>query len=724
MMSDFFLDDPSFYEDFLVEAGEHFELIEQNFLTLEESPGDLEILNGIFRSVHTIKGASGFLGLAKVQALAHIGENVLDDLRKGRMSVSPEVMELLFETEDLLKILVNDVGINLRKQGSPVDPDTSDLIGRLEALKGGGKAAAAPVAVAIQAPRGLSRLELPAALAFMDKESIQAAEDALKQGDTVMALKIELLPTLLGTAFNPLSMLSMVGLVGRLLHSSQIMKEMDLDLFRADEIPFHLLLLVQPSESTEAVRKIFDGVKYVTIQYFDLSLAVEAAPLPEILSPEPAPLAAGPVATPLAAPDAPAAQADAAARKGQDKGSADTIRVSQAKLDSFMNTVAELIISKTMISHIVERLEAEDLQGAPEGLVKELRKSSVYLDQVSKEIQASVLSIRMVPVKTIFTKFPRMLRDLAKSSGKKIELQMVGEDTEIDKSLIEELSDPLIHLIRNSADHGIEMPDVRARASKPETGTVVLRARHEGDSVLVEIEDDGKGIDPVVIRSKAVEKGLYTLEKVSLLTDEEAINLVFLPGFSTAQTITDISGRGVGMDVVKSNVRRLNGSVSVSSAVGKGSIFTIKLPLTLAIIDALLMRAGGQVFAIPGTAVEETLLVPLETLSHLTRRKAINLRGEVLGICRLRELLHFKDAEDLEALEGDELPVVVVSTGGRRMGIIVDAFIRRQEMVIKPLAPYLASLPGISGASILGDGGVVLILDPAELLMLAIQEAL
>ena len=728
-MSDFFLDDPSFYEDFLVEAGEHFELIEQNFLTLEESPGDLEILNGIFRSVHTIKGASGFLGLAKVQALAHIGENVLDDLRKGRMSVSPEVMELLFETEDLLKILVNDVGINLRKQGSPVDPDTSDLISRLEALKGGGKPSASASAAPLQVPKGLSRLELPLPLAAMDKESVQAAEETLRQGEAVLALKIELLPALLGTAFNPLSMLSMVGLVGRLVHSSQMMKEMDLDLFRADEMPFHLLLLVQPSESSEAVRKIFDGVKYVSIQYFDLSLASESAPAQEVALPEAAPVAASVAAGP--APDAAtlpvaalAAAPEAGARKSQDKGSSDTIRVSQVKLDSFMNTVAELIISKTMISHIVERMEAEDLQGAPEGLVKELRKASVYLDQVSKEIQASVLSIRMVPVKTIFTKFPRMLRDLAKSSGKKIELQMVGEDTEIDKSLIEELSDPLIHLIRNSADHGIEMPELRARSGKPETGTVVLRARHEGDSVLVEIEDDGKGIDPIVIRSKAVEKGLYTQEKAALLTDDEAINLVFLPGFSTAQKITDISGRGVGMDVVKSNVRRLNGSVSVTSAVGKGSIFTIKLPLTLAIIDALLMRAGGQVFAIPGTAVEETLLVPLETLSHLTRRKAINLRGEVLGISRLRELLHFKDAEDLEALEGDELPVVVVSTGGRRMGIIVDAFIRRQEMVIKPLAPYLASLPGISGASILGDGGVVLILDPAELLLLAIQEAL
>jgi two-component system chemotaxis sensor kinase CheA len=398
--------------------------------------------------------------------------------------------------------------------------------------------------------------------------------------------------------------------------------------------------------------------------------------------------------------------------------------VSQAKLDTFMNTVAELIISKTMISHIVERLEAEQLPASADDLVKELRKASIYLDQVSKEIQASVLGIRMVPVKTIFTKFPRMLRDLAKSSGKKIELQMVGEETEIDKSLIEELSDPLIHLIRNSADHGIEMPDVRGRAGKPETGTVVLRARHEGDSVLVEIEDDGKGIDPKVIRAKALEKGIISAERAEQMSDEEATNLVFLPGFSTAQTVTDISGRGVGMDVVKSNVRKLGGSVSVSSAVGQGSIFTIKLPLTLAIIDALLMRAGGQVFALPGTSVEETLLVPRGSLSHLTRRKAINLRGEVLGITRLRELLHFKDGDDLPAHGNDELPVVVVSTGGRRMGIIVDAFLRRQEMVIKPLAPYLASLPGISGASILGDGGVVLILDPAELMMLAIEEAL
>ncbi|NTV72987.1 MAG: chemotaxis protein CheA [Holophaga sp.] len=704
-MSEFSLDDPSFYEDFLVEAGEHFELIEQNFLTLEEAPGDLEILNAIFRSVHTIKGASGFLGLAKVQALAHIGENILDDLRKGRMKVSPEVMEALFETEDTLKVLVNDVAVNLRKQGAPADPDTSGVIARLEALKGGGgakPAAPAPVA-AVSAAAKAQGLRVPPGLEDMDSEAIQAAEEALAQGVPVMALKVRFLPELLGTPFNPLSMISMVDLVGRMIHSSKIMKDMDLDEFRPEELPFGLLLLLSPAETPDSVRKLFDGVKYVAIEYFDLTLAEE--------------------------PEAPAAGPVPEARKVQDKPQDtskavnDTIRVSQAKLDNFMNTVAELIISKTMIAHIVERLEGEALTAGADALVKELRRSSVYLDQVSKEIQASVLGIRMVPVKTIFTKFPRMLRDLAKASGKKIELQMVGEDTEIDKSLIEELSDPLIHLIRNSADHGIEMPDVRAGSGKSETGVVVLRARHEGDSVLVEIEDDGKGINPAVIRSKAVEKGILTPEKAESLTDDEAINLIFLPGFSTAKQVTDISGRGVGMDVVKSNVRKLNGSVSVTSSVGRGSIFTIKLPLTLAIIDALLMRSGGQVFALPGTAVEETLLVPKETLSHLTRRKAINLRGEVLGVTRLSDLLHFKQSS-VELLEDEELPVVVVSTGGRRMGVIVDAFLRRQEMVIKPLAPYLASLPGISGASIMGDGGVVLILDPAELLMLAVQEGL
>ncbi len=720
MMSEFTLDDPSFYEDFLVEAQEHFELIEQNFLTLEENPGDLDILNAIFRSVHTIKGASGFLGLQKIQALSHIGENVLDDLRKGRMAVTPEVMESLFETVDTLKVLVEDVGIGLRKEGAPKDPDITGVTRRLEALRGGGST---PQAAAAAAPQGAPRLVLPPELQGMGADVKADCEAALASGGPLLALRIELLPEVLHTHFNPMSLVSLVELVGRLVHSGHLMRQpVDLEGFEAQHFLFDLLLVLQPTESLEAVRKLFDGAKNLRIHYFLLEAgggrALDTAPVPP---PALAPVAGRPPPAPHATPKAGAPAAPAAEAKGSKAGT-DTIRVSQAKLDAFMNTVAELIISKTMINHVVERFEAASLEGEGGELVKELRKASVYLDQVSKEVQGSVLGIRMVPVKTIFTKFPRMLRDLAKASGKKIELQMVGEDTEIDKSLIEELSDPMIHLIRNSADHGVESPEIRAAAGKPETGTVVLRARHEGDSVVVEIEDDGKGIDPAVIRAKAVEKGVLAQEKADQLSDEEALNLIFLPGFSTAQKVTDISGRGVGMDVVRSNVRRLGGSVSVTSVVGRGSVFTLKLPLTLAIIDALLMRAGNQVFAIPGTAVEETLLVPPATLSHLTRRKAINLRGEVLGVSRLRELLRFDGRDALEG--GEELPVVVLSAAGRRMGLIVDAFLRRQEMVIKPLAPYLASLPGISGASVMGDGGVVLILDPGELMQLAVQEAL
>ena len=719
-MSDFSLDDPSFYEDFLVEAQEHFELTEQNFLVLEENPGDLDILNAIFRSVHTIKGASGFLGLAKVQSLAHIGENVLDDLRKGRMTVTADVMELLFETIDTLKILVNDVGVSLRKQGTAADPDTSSLLLRLEALRGGTPAAAAAPSAA--AP-GFKGLQLPARLGELDRTSRKVMEDLISQGGTLVAIRAELQPQILGTAFNPLSMLPMADLVGKLIHSSHAMNgPTDLDAFESNTFHFDLVLYIQPTETVETVQKIFDGVKHVRMEYFLLGpegVQELSGGSAAVAAPASAPVTAAPaVAQP---PAAEAITRKTATPDKSEKGS-DTIRVSQLKLDAFMNTVAELIICKTMISHVVERFEVEVTEGPAGDLVKELRKSSVYLDQVSKEIQASVLGIRMVPVKTIFSKFPRMLRDLAKASGKKIELQMIGEDTEIDKSLIEELSDPLIHLIRNSAVHGVESPEARLKSGKPETGVVILRARHEGDSVLVEIEDDGKGIDPKIIRAKAVEKGLLSQDRAEAMSDEEAINMIFLPGFSTAATVTDISGRGVGMDVVRSNVRRLNGHVAVQSVVGKGSIFTLKLPLTLAIIDALLMRSGGQVFALPGTAVEETLLVTRESISHLTRRKAINLRGEVLGVTQLRELLSFND--DQTTAQAEELPVVVISTAGRRMGLIVDAFIRRQEMVIKPLAPYLASLPGISGASVMGDGGVVLILDPAELMTLAVQEAL
>ena len=724
-MSEFALDDPSFYEDFLVEAQEHFEQIETNFLALEEAPGDLDLLNAIFRSVHTIKGAAGFLGLQKVLALAHMGENVLDDLRKGRMALSDRVMELLFETVDILKVLVDDVAVQVRKQGEASDPDTTGLIRDLEALRRGeaaAAAAAAPVAAPAPAPPPTS-LALPEALQCITAGGQAAAAAALAAGTEVLGVRVVLDGAIYGTAFNPFSLFQMAGLVGRLLHGQLIPREPLVDLDTFDPKAFHLdlVMIIGLSEPMDEVRKVFAAVANAVVTLHPLGVEPEVAAPPPVAPAAARAVEAAPEA-PVEAAAAPAAEdrRKAGRRGSDDKGATDTIRVSQAKLEQFMNIVAELIISKTMISHLVERL-VPMVAGQPAAPVaKELAHASVYLDHVSKEIQASVLGIRMVPVKTVFSKFPRMLRDLAKASGKKIDLQLVGEDTEIDKSIIEELGDPMIHLIRNSADHGIESPEVRLKAGKSETGTVILRARHEGDSVVVEIEDDGKGIDPAVIRAKAIEKGILTVERAEAMPDEDVIELIFAPGFSTAAKVTDISGRGVGMDVVLSNVRKLNGRVGIRSTVGKGAVFTIKLPLTLAIIDALLVKSGGQVFAFPGTSVEETLIIPPETVSHLTSRQAINLRGEVLGVSRLRHLLQGEAMGDEAGSDG--LSVVVISAGGRRLGIVVDAFVRRQEVVIKPLAPYLANLPGISGASIMGDGGVVLILDPAELLQLAVQE--
>ncbi len=711
-MSNFAMDDPSFYEDFLVEAEEHFEQIEANFLALEENPGDLDLLNAIFRSVHTIKGAAGFLGLEKVQALAHMGENVLDDLRKARMTITERVMELLFESVDMLKVLVEDVRVQVKQQGQAQDPDTSDLIKALGSLRGGGAEASVGAIATAGATPPKGSLQLPEALIGLDAPGRDIAIEALLAGKPILGVRVELGSAIYGTAFNPFSIFQMVDLVGHLLHRQLVAREpqVDLESFEAGQFHLDLVMVIEPTEPMEEVQKVFGALAHATVTLYPLSLGNAASPKK---SGEEAPKAT--------------AEAEDRRRGGRratdDRGSSDTIRVSQAKLEQFMNIVAELIISKTMISHLVEQL-APQVSGHPAAAVaKELAHAAVYLDHVSKEIQASVLGIRMVPVKTVFSKFPRMVRDLSKASGKKIELQMTGEETEIDKSIIEELGDPMIHLIRNSADHGIELPEVRVKAGKPEHGTVILRARHEGDSVVVEIEDDGKGIDPAIIRAKAVEKGLVTQDRAEAMPDDEVVELIFAPGFSTAAKVTDISGRGVGMDVVRSNVRKLNGRVGVRSTVGQGSVFTIRLPLTLAIIDALLVKSGNQVFAFPGAAVEETLIVPPATISHLTSRQAINLRGEVLGVCRLSHLLKTNAVVDSAEEEAEGLSVVVVTVAGRRMGIIVDTFVRRQEVVIKPLAPYLASLPGISGASIMGDGGVVLILDPAELLHLAVQEA-
>ncbi|MDE7370215.1 MAG: chemotaxis protein CheA, partial [Desulfovibrio sp.] len=397
-----------------------------------------------------------------------------------------------------------------------------------------------------------------------------------------------------------------------------------------------------------------------------------------------------------------------------------TIRVDHERLDHLMKLIGELIINRNRYTLIARSLEgSEDSINVAE-VAQSLSETTYAMARISDDLQDTIMKVRMVPVSSVFSRFPRLVRDLSRKSGKEVDLIMEGEETELDKSVVEVIGDPLVHLIRNSVDHGIEPEDVRIAEGKPAKGKVVLRAFHKGNSVAIEIEDDGKGIDPNKMREVAIKKGIITPEEAAQLDDREAIELIFAPGFSSAEKITDISGRGVGMDVVRTNIKNLKGSVNTYSEVGKGTRFTLSLPLTLAIIDALMVNVSGQMYAIPLDAVSETTKIETVRLTDVKGRKAVTLRGEVLGIVELSEMLGLpRSTETLPEV----LSVVVIHDNERRLGLVVDELLERQEIVIKPLGAYLGDLKGISGATIMGDGSVILILDPHEIYLMSTSKS-
>ncbi|WP_029893336.1 chemotaxis protein CheA [Desulfohalovibrio reitneri] len=411
-----------------------------------------------------------------------------------------------------------------------------------------------------------------------------------------------------------------------------------------------------------------------------------------------------------------------AAAGGQAKPkTSSTIRVDHEKLDHLMNLIGELIINRNRFAMLGRALE-EGQQDVQE-VAQDLLETTDAMNRISDDLQDTIMNVRMVPVGTVFSRFPRLVRDMSRKTGKQVELIMEGEDTELDKSVVEVIGDPLVHMIRNSMDHGLESSEKRREIGKPATGKVWLRAYHKGNSVAIEVEDDGKGIDPEGIKQSAIGKGVITEEQAAQMDDREAQELIFAPGFSSAEEVTDISGRGVGMDVVRSNIKNLKGNVAVTSEVGKGTKITLSLPLTLAIIDALMVKVAGDTFAIPLDAVSETTKIEAKRLTDVNNRKALELRGEVLGIVELGELMGMRVVKDEEDL--DLLPMVIIQDNDRRLGVVVDRLLERQEIVIKPLGQYLSdfNLKGLSGATIMGDGSVVLILDPHEMYALATASA-
>ncbi|WP_027186194.1 chemotaxis protein CheA [Desulfovibrio inopinatus] len=745
--------------DFLEEANEIIENLNSSLVELENDPNaaDGELVNDIFRYFHNLKGNSGIIGHKELNSLTHEAETLLNKVRKKEMQTSHAMIDLLLAVVDSLEFIISHVD---QKSGTAAPVKIDELVnllseagekGRVDPLmRNGGAQPEQEPAKESQPEPETKEVDVAMEDDGIDPEDVVVFEQTVQQQVNNIDIALD------GLRKDPdnkdfadglyrslVSVQNSAGYMG--FDDLKVMAERTaglVDQARKSDISFELMVDILSQECSilgDMIKKVLGEIKPVVASSKDETESDEAAseepvasvqaatePAPQTTTPAPAPEpkeepkpapvpkpAAKPAAEPVA-PQKAAAQPAATAKTAADnkpKVSA-TIRVDHEKLDHLMNLIGELIINRNRYSMLARSLEEgkQDVQS----IAQQLTETTYAMARISDDLQDTIMKVRMVPVSTVFSRFPRLVRDLSRKSGKAVNLVMEGEETELDKSVVEVIGDPLVHLIRNSMDHGLETEDVRVETGKNSVGQVWLRAYHRGNSVAIEVEDDGKGIDPTVIREVAVKKGVITPDEAKSMDDRDAIDLIFAPGFSSAEKITDISGRGVGMDVVRTNIKNLKGTVNVVSEVGKGTKFTLTLPLTLAIIDALMVVVAGDTYAIPLDAVSETTKIEVRRMTEVNKRKAVTLRGDVLGIVEMREVLDLSmDEEDNREI----VPIVILQDGERRIGVIVDRLLERQEIVIKPLGEYLSDfdLRGVSGATIMGDGSVVLILDPHEI---------
>ena len=695
-----------YMEMFLDESHEHLQSLNDGLLGLEDNAEDLSVLNEIFRNAHTLKGMSATMGYNKIAELTHEMEDVLDALRKEQLKISEDIIDTLFKCVDSLEQMIDNVG-----NGEPEDLiDVSNLVTKLSSiLKGEAAPAAAPADAAASAPAAAPAAAAPAAapaktydLTDSEKSVIQEAAGSGLRG---IHLKVTLAETCLLKSARSYMVMNALDEVGEVIKTIPPSEDLEQEKFeRSFEV-----ILVSPAEEAaiqEAVMNISEIDKAET-DIIDLN-AKEPEPA---AAPAPAPAAkpaapSAPANTPAPAPHkAPAAAKAAPAGGGGGAASkkahaSQSVRVDIDKLDTLMNLMGELVVNKVRLEQIGQTHR-----------LSELTETLEQMDRVTTDLQNIVMKVRMVPVSQVFNRFPRMVRDVTKELNKEINLTIEGEETELDRTVIDEIGDPIMHLLRNSLDHGVEMPDDRVAKGKPRVGEVKLIARHEGNNVVIMVTDDGKGIDADVIRRKAVEKGLFTQDEVDRMDDADAVRIIFLPGFSTAEKISDISGRGVGMDVVRSKIESLSGHVDVETHVNEGSVFKIKLPLTLAIIQAMLVKVQEEVYAVPLGSIDSTINIQPEEIKTVQNREVIVLRGEIIPIIRMEQTLFVPHVKD-----SDETFVVVVHAGEAKAGIVVDKLIGQQEIVIKTLGNLFMGLKMFSGATVLGDGRIALILDVATML--------
>jgi two-component system chemotaxis sensor kinase CheA len=717
-----------FLEFYLLDSQEQIERLGAGLLQLEKDGENISLINDLFRSAHSLKGASGTMGFTPIVALTHAAEDLLDRIRQGKMTVTLDVIDVLLAVTDRVREMLAQV-----EKRQEITVDSEDLVTSMRGLLSGEKPAVPQNSETSEHgdSNDNSKDDFVPMDFSLDPSEQQKLTDAHLMARGVYQVDAKLEPNTLMKAVRAVmarQRLEGMGTVIKLLPSIE-----DLEAGKAEgfsllivtdepvsEIRRELMeiseladVLVHPypdnAANGEAAKK--DDSQTVQTSAPDLQKESEKIPVvsSEMKMPEP------PTVSPKAAESAsqiktvkPKTTAPATEiASGEGTAQVHTIRVDTVRLDNLINLVGEMVITRTRLVQIGLDLKA---QYRMDNMVNSLNEANVYLGRLMNDLQESVMRLRMVAIGTVFSRFPRLVRDLSKKTGKEIELVLKGEDTELDKTVVEVIGDPLMHLIRNSVDHGIEPPEVRRAAGKPEKGTVTLDAYHEGNHIAILITDDGAGLDLEKIRKIALTKGL--IGEREELSESEIANLIFLPGFSTADKVTDISGRGVGMDVVKKALNNLGGMVDISTRRGKGTTFTIRLPLTLAIIQALLVQVSGEIYAVPLSSVLETLLVNREEIKTVGGLPMVKLRGNTLPLISLQEKFELPPLET----PSNEVFVVVVGFGDKALGIIVDELRGQQEVVIKSLGDLLSNLPGIAGATILGDGKVTLILDIGSLM--------
>ncbi|MGL2629839.1 chemotaxis histidine kinase/response regulator CheAY2 [Helicobacter pylori] len=647
-------------EDFLIEAFEMNEQLDQDLVELEHNPEDLDLLNRIFRVAHTIKGSSSFLNLNILTHLTHNMEDVLNRARKGEIKITPDIMDVVLRSIDLMKTLL----VTIRDTGSDTnngkENEIEEVVKKLQAITSQNLEGAKETSGTKEAP----------------EKEVKKENKKENQTETKAPTTENL------TSDNPLA------------------DEPDLDYanMSAEEVEAEIERLLNKRQEADKERRAQKK------QEDQAKPKQEVAPAKETPKTE----------TPKApkAETKTKAKADTEENKAPSIGVEQTVRVDVRRLDHLMNLIGELVLGKNRLIRIYSDVE-ERYDG--EKFLEELNQVVSSISAVTTDLQLAVMKTRMQPVGKVFNKFPRMVRDLSRELGKSIELIIEGEETELDKSIVEEIGDPLIHIIRNSCDHGIEPLEERRRLNKPETGKVQLSAYNEGNHIVIKISDDGKGLDPVMLKEKAIEKGVISERDAESMSDREAFNLIFKPGFSTAKVVSNVSGRGVGMDVVKTNIEKLNGIIEIDSEVGVGTTQKLKIPLTLAIIQALLVGVQEEYYAIPLSSVLETVRISQDEIYTVDGKSVLRLRDEVLSLVRLSDI--FKVDAILES--NSDVYVVIIGLADQKIGVIVDYLIGQEEVVIKSLGYYLKNTKGIAGATVRGDGKITLIVDVGAMMDMA-----